>query len=180
MYEIYLKSYSKVGYDNAQSLIKDTIDIDFSSLIPLTESILYKTQSLYESALKDRFKKLNIPLSEANENDLFFANFDNHPVNPGHMKLIPKRHINSLSDLRDEELVAMRDLLIKAKELINQKHNPDAYNIGVNEGRQAGQTVFHLHIHIIPRYKGDVAVPAGGIRNVIPERGNPKILREVK
>jgi len=101
------------------------------------------------------------------ENGLFFANYDNHPVNNGHIKLIPKRHLNSLSEFNNLELIAMRDLLIMAKELIEKVHHPHGYNIGINEGEAAGQTVFHLHIHIIPRYYGDVPNPAGGIRNII-------------
>ena len=109
------------------------------------------------------------------ENELFFANYDNHPVNPGHIKLIPKRHADSLCELTDQELVAMKDLMIEAKELIDKKYHPDGYNIGVNEGKAAGQTVFHLHIHVMPRYDGDVPNPIGGVRNVIPEKGNYKI-----
>lgn len=105
-------------------------------------------------------------------NDLFFANFDNHPVSKGHMKLIPKRHVNSICELTEDELIAMRDLMSQAKELIYQRFKPDAYNIGINEGKYAGQTVFHLHIHLIPRYKGDVPDPTGGIRNIIPGKGD--------
>ena len=76
------------------------------------------------------------------ENEFFFANYDNHPVNPGHMKLIPKRHVDSLCELTDQEIISMRDLMIKAKELIDKEHHPDGYNIGVNEGKAAGQTVY--------------------------------------
>jgi diadenosine tetraphosphate (Ap4A) HIT family hydrolase len=106
------------------------------------------------------------------ENEHFFANYDNHPVNLGHMKLIPKRHVNSLCELTDQEFVAMKDMIIKTKELIDKEHHPDGYNIGVNEGEAAGQTVFHLHLHVIPRYKGDVDDPVGGIRTIIPGKGN--------
>ena len=107
------------------------------------------------------------------ENELFFANSDAHPVNPGHMKIIPKRHVDSLCELTDQEVIALRDLLVMVKGHIDQQHHPDGYNIGYNEGPEAGQTVFHLHIHVIPRYKGDVRDPSGGIRTIIPERGNP-------
>jgi diadenosine tetraphosphate (Ap4A) HIT family hydrolase len=106
------------------------------------------------------------------ENSLFFANHDNHPVSPGHIKLIPKRHVDSLCELTAEEFVAMRDLMIKAKELIDKEHHPDGYNMGTNEGEAAGQTVFHLHIHLIPRYHGDVSNPIGGVRNIIPGKGD--------
>jgi len=106
------------------------------------------------------------------ENGYFFANFDKHPVSPGHMKLIPKRHANSLSELTDDEMVALRDILKASKELVEARYRPDGYNIGVNEGEAAGQTVFHLHIHLIPRYRGDIQDPVGGVRNITPGRGN--------
>ena len=106
------------------------------------------------------------------ENNLFFANFDNHPVNPGHAKLVPKRHVNSFCELTTQELGALRDLMLKAKELIANKYHPNGYNIGINEGQAAGQTIFHLHVHLIPRYDGDVANPVGGVRNVIPGKGD--------
>lgn len=106
------------------------------------------------------------------ENSLFYANFDGNPVTNGHMKIMPKRHVLHFFDLTDKEILACYDLLKKAKALIDEKFHPDAYNIGVNDGKAAGQTVFHLHIHLIPRYFGDVPDPTGGVRNVIPEKGN--------
>jgi diadenosine tetraphosphate (Ap4A) HIT family hydrolase len=106
------------------------------------------------------------------ENNLFFANYDNHPVNLGHVKLISKRHVNSLCELSNQELTAMIDLMIKIKELIDKEYHPEGYNIGINEGKAAGQTVFHLHVHLIPRYEGDVHNPVGGVRNIIPEKGD--------
>jgi diadenosine tetraphosphate (Ap4A) HIT family hydrolase len=106
------------------------------------------------------------------ENSLFFANFDNHPVAKGHMKIIPKRHVDSFFDLTDGEITAAFDLLKKARGLLDEKFKPDAYNVGLNDGKAAGQTVFHLHIHLIPRYFGDVPNPVGGVRNVIPGKGN--------
>ncbi|MEE9323516.1 MAG: HIT family protein [Candidatus Aenigmarchaeota archaeon] len=106
------------------------------------------------------------------ENEHFFANFDKHPVSKGHMKLIPKRHVDSFFDLTHEEVKALYDLLKKAKKMLDEKFHPDGYSIGINEGKAAGQTKFHLHVHLIPRYFGDVPDPTGGVRNVIPEKGN--------
>ena len=106
------------------------------------------------------------------ENELWFANFDNHPINPGHMKVIPKRHVESITELTDAELLFMREIMTRAKELIDRQFHPDGYNIGINQGEAAGQTKFHLHIHYIPRYRGDVENPIGGVRNIIPRKGN--------
>ena len=106
------------------------------------------------------------------DNEYFFANFDSYPVTEGHMKIIPKRHVDSFFDLSGDEVKAAYDLLKEAKAMLDEKHNPDAYNVGLNDGKAAGQTVFHLHIHLIPRYHGDVPDPTGGVRNVIPEKGN--------
>lgn len=90
----------------------------------------------------------------------------------GHAEIVPKAHIISFFDLNEKEVSSMYELIIKTKELISKKFNPDGFNIGLNEGEVAGRTVSHLHIHIIPRYKGDVENPRGGIRNIIPSKGN--------
>jgi len=102
------------------------------------------------------------------ENDHFIANFDKHPVSPGHMKIIPKKHRSFLDEFTDQEMIAFRDILREAKQLVRKKHNPDGWNIGDNEGQAAGQTVFHLHVHLIPRYEGDVDDPVGGVRTILP------------
>ncbi len=105
------------------------------------------------------------------ENELFWSCFDDQPVTNGHALVIPKRHLDSFFDLSNEEIKAAYDLIKKVKDIIDKKHHPDAYNIGINNGQVAGQTILHLHIHIIPRYVGDVANPTGGVRNVIPKKG---------
>ncbi len=106
------------------------------------------------------------------ENDLFYARWDNFPVSKGHAEIVPKRHIESFFDLTDNELIQLFDLLKKVKGIIQNKYNPDAYNIGINDGEEAGRTIRHLHLHIIPRYKGDVENPRGGIRHIILGKGN--------
>jgi diadenosine tetraphosphate (Ap4A) HIT family hydrolase len=98
------------------------------------------------------------------------ARIDNHPVSPGHTLIIPKRHVASFFETTEEERAAMLKLLDEAKAVLDQKHKPDGYNIGINGGEAAGQTVMHLHIHLIPRYKGDKADPRGGVRWVLPEK----------
>ena len=100
------------------------------------------------------------------ENELAFAIYDNFPVNKGHVLIIPKRHFASFFDATQEEIQAFYSLTNKIKELLDEEFKPDGYNIGINIGVVAGQTIFHLHIHIIPRYKGDVENPRGGIRKL--------------
>jgi diadenosine tetraphosphate (Ap4A) HIT family hydrolase len=106
------------------------------------------------------------------ENDLFYSRWDNFPVSDGHAEIVPKKHIVSFFDLSREEVLQMYELIVKTKKIIFEKYSPDSCNIGLNDGRAAGRTIDHLHIHIIPRYVGDVENPRGGIRNVIPGKGN--------
>jgi diadenosine tetraphosphate (Ap4A) HIT family hydrolase len=106
----------------------------------------------------------------AYENELAFAIYDAFPVNKGHMLILPKRHVESYFDLNADEKSAIQRLLVQSREHINKLYHPDGYNIGVNDGAYAGQTILHCHIHMIPRYKGDIADPQGGIRGVIPNK----------
>ncbi len=104
------------------------------------------------------------------KNNLCYAIYDKFPVNPGHILIIPFRHFSSFFDATKEEKIAIFDLLDYCKKLLDDKFKPDGYNIGVNVGHYAGQTIFHLHVHLIPRYKGDIDNPRGGVRGVIPEK----------
>ena len=108
------------------------------------------------------------------ENDYAVIRFDGFPVNEGHMVAIPKRHIKDWWETTLEERIAIFDLIDKAKELIDEKFKPDGYNIGMNLGEKAGQSIMHLHVHLIPRYDGDVPNPRGGVRGVIPEKRDYK------
>ena len=103
-------------------------------------------------------------------NELAYARFDTSPVNPGHLLLIPNRHVSDFFDTTPEEKQALMDLMEEAKTLLDLRYSPQGYNLGVNVGACAGQTVWHVHVHLIPRYKGDVANPRGGVRGVIPAR----------
>ena len=98
------------------------------------------------------------------ENELAFVIYDHYPVNKGHVLVIPKRHFASYFSATSSEIMALNDLIYKVKELLDGELKPDGYNIGINIGESAGQTIFHLHIHVIPRYTGDVDNPKGGIR----------------
>ena len=102
---------------------------------------------------------------------------DAYPVSPGHTLIIPQRHVGSFFGLSSDERVDLSALLDVAKVELDQKYLPDGYNIGINDGAAAGQTVPHLHIHLIPRYDGDCVDPRGGIRWVIPEKADYWTLR---
>jgi diadenosine tetraphosphate (Ap4A) HIT family hydrolase len=106
---------------------------------------------------------------EANAQALAMA--DAFPVTPGHTLVIPRRHTVSFFELTEEEIIAVHELLRRMKHRVDDTLKPAGYNIGVNVGTVAGQTVKHVHFHLIPRYSGDVADPVGGVRNVIPGKG---------
>lgn len=113
----------------------------------------------------------NLPQSEKiAESDLCFAMFDGFPVSKGHVLIIPKRHVADYFDLTDEEVMAMQHMMKEIKERLDEEFSPDGYNMGINVNEAAGQTVFHVHMHLIPRYRGDVENPRGGVRGVIPHK----------
>ena len=103
------------------------------------------------------------------ENKLAYAIFDKFPVSKGHMLIIPKKHFQSFFEATEEEVLDIYDLIHKSKALLEEKYSPDGYNIGINVNEAAGQTIMHLHVHIIPRHKDDVEDPRGGIRNLKPQ-----------
>lgn len=103
-------------------------------------------------------------------NDLCYARLDQYPVSDGHVLIIPFRHFSNYFDGTQDEKDAIWSLVDEMKHVIRQENSPDGYNIGMNIGRAAGQTIPHLHVHIIPRYEGDIADPSGGVRGVIPEK----------
>jgi diadenosine tetraphosphate (Ap4A) HIT family hydrolase len=98
--------------------------------------------------------------------------YDGFPVSPGHSLVIPKRHVRSFFDITVEERESLFALLDHAKGLADKVRNPHGFNIGINDGPAAGQTVPHLHIHLIPRFNGDQKDPRGGVRWVIPEKAD--------
>ena len=118
----------------------------------MTSSIFYK------------FKKID-------ENEFFFAVRDGYPVTPLHTLIIPKRHILSFFELNEIEQGELFSFLEKQKKsIVNEDPSVSAFNIGINDGPDAGRSVDHLHIHLIPRRKGDMDNPRGGVRGVIPEK----------
>ena len=104
------------------------------------------------------------------EHQLAVAKADGYPISKGHTLIIPRRHVVTFFESTEKERLAMMNLLDEMKARLDREHKPDGYNIGINNGEAAGQTVMHLHIHLIPRYKGDRPDPRGGVRWVIPDR----------
>ncbi|NDP48976.1 MAG: HIT family protein [Sulfuriferula multivorans] len=104
------------------------------------------------------------------EDELTVVYCDGFPVSLGHTVIIPRRHFATLFEATEADQVALLRALAQAKDLVEKLHQPDGYNIGINQGQAGGQTVPHLHIHLIPRYQGDKQDPRGGVRWVLPEK----------
>jgi ATP adenylyltransferase len=124
------------------------------------------------------FRAMECPFCNPSEARIFlsgdqvFGFWDAYPVSPGHALLIPRRHIPTWFEATSEEHAALISAIDQAKAAIEKNHQPDGYNIGINCGAAAGQTVFHLHVHLIPRYQGDVSDPRGGVRHIIAHKAN--------
>jgi diadenosine tetraphosphate (Ap4A) HIT family hydrolase len=95
---------------------------------------------------------------------------DGYPISEGHTLIIPKRHVGSFFETTQDEKLALLALLESAQKQLKKEFNPPSFNIGINDGKEAGQTVPHLHIHLIPRYESDLVDPRGGVRWIIPEK----------
>ena len=101
---------------------------------------------------------------------------DAFPVSAGHTLVVPRRHVTSFFELTEDEVAAVYAVLRRVKVRLDETLKPGGYNVGVNIGQVAGQTIAHVHVHLIPRYADDVADPVGGVRNIIPGRGRyPRI-----
>lgn len=150
------------------------VTLPFETVYKNENCEIYEYQNLdFESIIE----KENCPFCNMNsdrniiiENETEFAIYDKFPVNEGHTLIIPKRHVSNYFDLTIEEQNTCFQLVNKVKVKISEKFNPDGYNIGINVGEKAGQTVNHVHIHLIPRYNDDVENPRGGVRGVIPSK----------
>jgi len=152
--------------------------------VKLAYKSIYENQNceLYEYKHFNQIKRkenLNCPFCNPDserelivESATAFAMFDKFPVSKGHALIIPKKHCADYFDLTFREQSACIFMVNTVKEIIKNKLNPDGFNIGINVSEAAGQTVPHVHIHLIPRYKDDVEEPRGGVRGVIPEKKN--------
>ena len=107
----------------------------------------------------------------AHENDLAYASYDTYPVSKYHCLIIPKRHVKEYFELSEEEVLGCNELIKKIKiKVENNDKTIKGFNIGINSGKEAGQSIMHCHIHLIPRREGDVKNPQGGVRGVIPSK----------
>jgi diadenosine tetraphosphate (Ap4A) HIT family hydrolase len=112
------------------------------------------------------------PRGVTRRNDLAYCARDTYPVSPGHSLVIPLRHCASFFELTREEMMACLDLVVTERSALDEEFQPDGYNVGVNVNRAGGQSIFHVHIHLIPRYAGDHPRPQGGVRQVLLEKAN--------
>ena len=114
------------------------------------------------------------PFCEVHEpvisNQLAYVTYDSYPVSNGHLLIIPVRHVADYFDMTPAEQTAVMELVGPGKALLDQKLKPDGYNVGINSGSAAGQTVMHAHVHLIPRYRRDTDDPRGGVRAVNAEK----------
>lgn len=112
------------------------------------------------------------PSGVIRQNELAYCARDTYPVSPGHALIIPFRHCADFFELEPAERQALFDLVVEERNAISAACEPDGYNVGVNVGSAAGQSVLHVHIHLIPRYQGDHPHPQGGVRHVIADKAN--------
>ena len=111
--------------------------------------------------------ELCVPADVVAENETAYARYDSNSLAPGHVIVVPRRHVADFFEMTAAEQAAVLQLLNEARRLVQQKHAPDGFNIGVNVGKAAGQSRMHVHVHLIPRYKDDVPDPGGGVRCVL-------------
>jgi len=104
------------------------------------------------------------------ESEWCFAIYDKYPVNPGHVLVISRRHVADYFELSGEEVAGLWEMVAEVREFLSAEYSPDGFNVGFNVGAAAGQTIDHVHLHVIPRSEGDMEDPTGGVRHVIPEK----------
>jgi len=109
--------------------------------------------------------------------DNAFVRYDNNSLSKGHVLVVPRRHVADFFEMTWAEKTSMMAVLYRAKAHISQEHSPDGYNIGVNIGKAGGQSRMHVHVHLIPRYVGDVRDPSGGIRCVLSRQTERRVKR---
>jgi len=122
---------------------------------------------MHDTTTAEQDCELCHPAQVVAENAAAYARYDSHSLAPGHVIVVPRRHVADFFDMTAQEQAAVLALLNEARRLMQSQHSPDGYNIGVNVGKAAGQSRMHVHVHLIPRYAGDVPDPTGGVRRVL-------------
>jgi diadenosine tetraphosphate (Ap4A) HIT family hydrolase len=149
------------------------VKLPYPSILKTESCEIYEYQHYTGTRLKDEggcpFCTLDTDRQVITESATAYAIYDKYPVSKGHALVIPKRHVANYFELSFKEQSACWLVVNRVKEILGEKYQPQGFNIGVNAGQAAGQTVSHVHIHLIPRYEGDVDTPDGGVRGVIPE-----------
>lgn len=160
-------------YIHKKPTYQTKVILPFESIFKNESCEIYKFQHYNNiPKLKSDCVFCNVEREVYHENALGYVIYDKFPVSKGHSLIIPKRHVADYFETSLNEKISLQLLLEEAQKNLKEKYNPEGFNIGVNIGNHAGQTVNHVHIHLIPRYKNDVPDPTGGVRNIIPEKGN--------
>ena len=173
------RDIKKVGYRNHYihkvKTYQCNVILPYKSIFKTNFCEIYEYQHLnrIKTGLNNEcpFCNLSEKTKLITESATAYAIYDNYPVSEGHSLIIPKQHISSYFDLSEHSKRACWLLVDRVKKILAEKFQPDGYNIGININQEAGQTINHVHIHLIPRYKNDVENPKGGIRHVIPGKG---------
>lgn len=163
----------RIHYKHKKPTFQTNVKLPFKSIFENNFCEIYEYQHFNLISKKTEDCIFCSPANEIIFETAFaYSMFDKFPVSEGHSLIIPKRHVSNYFDLTLNEQIASQLIINKLKLFLDDKYNPDGYNVGVNIGKTGGQTINHVHIHLIPRYEGDVENPIGGVRNVIPHKGD--------
>jgi len=165
----------RMHYIHKKHTYQTNVVLPYKSLFLNGSCEIYEYQHYNQIKRRDcdcPFCNLSSRVEFISETATAVAFLDSYPVNEGHTLIIPKRHIANYFDLSIHEQRALWLLVNRCKTIIENRYNPDGFNVGINVNGVAGQSIFHVHIHLIPRYKGDVENPRGGVRGVIPHKQN--------
>ncbi len=165
----------RTHYVHKQPTYQSNVILPYKSLFQNENCEIYEYQHFNQTKKGNYecpFCNLNPKVELISETATAVAFLDSFPVNQGHTLIVPKRHTANYFDLSIHEQRALWLVVNRCKTTIQKRFNPDGFNVGINVGETAGQSVFHVHIHLIPRYKGDVENPRGGVRGVIPNKQN--------
>lgn len=168
----------RTHYVYKQPTYQCNVVLPYKSLFLNENCEIYEYKHFNRTNYKEKYKlssgcpfcKLNTKVELVCETATAVAFFDGYPVSKGHTLIIPKRHVANYFDLSDEEQQDLWHMVNHCKTVLEKRFHPDGFNVGINVNQAAGQSVFHVHIHLIPRYKGDVENPKGGVRGVIPTK----------